>query len=204
MANSDTPTIPPQEEGKQADIIEMIKAPDVQEAKLLFLQARERLFDIVHWGDISDGLSASFVLTNKQGTPRDGFPAKGDHIRINIPGPGSSAGEGYDWVRVEMIEDKRLPESDEEWSAMKVRPSEDPLKQEGVAHFFESGATSSFIVKRSGMTITAEVHGRNEKPNTESKKLTDKIRNALVGTAATSGIAKIQWQKLAKGLLKIK
>ena len=204
MASRKTPTLPPQEEGKQADIVETVNAPDVQEAKLQFLQARERLFNIVHWSDISEGLSASFVLTNKQGTPRDGFPAKGDHIRIDIPGPGSSAGGGYDWVRVEMIEDKRMPEADEEWSIIKVRPSEDPLKSEGVAHFFDSGATSSFIVKRKGMTITAEVHGRNEKPNTENKKLTDKIRNILVGTAATTGIAGIQWQKLVKGLLKIK
>ena len=86
---------------------------------------------------------------------------------------------------------------------MKVRPSEDPVKKEGVAHFLQNQATSSFIVKRKDTIVTAEVHGRNEKPNTSAKKVTDKIRNALVGTAATTGISKIQWQKLVKGILDI-
>lgn len=204
MTIPDSHAIPSQDDGSQADIIETIKASDPQEAKLLFLKARERLFDIAHWADISEGLSASFALTDKNGKSKDGFPEAGDHIRIDIPGPGSSAGEGYDWVSVEMVEDKRVSETDWEWSTIKVRPSEDPLKKEGVAHFFESRATSSFIVKREDTIVSAEVHGRNEKPNKESKKITDKIRNTVTGTLATAGLAKIQWQKLVKGLLNIR
>ena len=195
-------SIPPQREGVQADIIEMEIASDPQEAKLLFLKARERLFDIAHWGDISEGLSASFLLTDASGIRKEDFPEPGDHIRINIPGPGSEAGKGYDWVRVELVEDKRSGATDEEWSVMKVRPSEDPTNREGVAHFLENQATSSFVIRRKDNTVSAEVHGRNEKPNTSAKKITDKIRNALVGTAAAAGVGKIQWQKLAKGLLK--
>ena len=195
-------SIPPQREGVQADIIEMEIASDPQEAKLLFLKARERLFDIEHWGDISEGLSASFLLTDASGIRKEDFPEPGDHIRINIPGPGSEAGKGYDWVRVELVEDKRSAATDEEWSVMKVRPSEDPTNREGVAHFLENQATSSFVIRRKDNTVSAEVHGRNEKPNTSAKKITDKIRNALVGTAAAAGVGKIQWQKLAKGLLK--
>lgn len=195
-------SIPPQREGVQADIIEMEIASDPQEAKLLFLKARERLFDIAHWEAISEGLSASFLLTDASGIRKEDFPEPGDHIRINIPGPGSEAGKGYDWVRVELVEDKRSGATDEEWSVMKVRPSEDPTNREGVAHFLENQATSSFVIRRKDNTVSAEVHGRNEKPNTGAKKLTDKIRNALVGTAAAAGVGKIQWQKLAKGLLK--
>ena len=195
-------SIPPQREGVQADIIEMEIASDPQEAKLLFLKARERLFDIAHWGDISEGLSASFLLTDASGIRKEDFPEPGDHIRINIPGPGSEAGKGYDWVRVELVEDKRSGATDEEWSVMKVRPSEDPTNREGVAHFLENQATSSFVIRRKDNTVSAEVHGRNEKPNTGAKKITDKIRNALVGTAAAAGVGKIQWQNLAKGLLK--
>src|SRR5687768_18515305 len=107
MANPNTRTIPSQEEGTQADIIETIKASDPQEAKLLFLKARERLFDVARWGNISEGISASFVLTDNNGKSKDGFPETGDHIRIDIPGPGSSAGEGYDWVKVEMRSEER-------------------------------------------------------------------------------------------------
>lgn len=204
MTDTRTPAIPPQEEGNQADIIESIKASDKKEAHRIFLQVRERLFNINRWSDISEGLSASFVLMDKYGNPKQGMPVPGDHFRIDIPGPGSSAGKGYDWVRVELVEDHKEQTGDTESAIIKVRPSEDPVKQEGVAHFFEPDATSSFIVKRESNIISAEVHGRNEKPNTENEKLPDKIRNAVIGTAAAAGIGNIQWQKLVKGLLNIR
>ncbi|HKO78739.1 MAG TPA: hypothetical protein VJU78_00015 [Chitinophagaceae bacterium] len=193
--------MPPQQEGKRADIVEKIKASNPEEAKHLFLQSKKRLLDVNHWSDISEGISASFVLTDQYGKQKRGIPEAGDHFRIDIPGPGSSAGRGYDWVRVEMVEDHSDPATDCEWTVIKVRPSEDPSQKEGVAHFFEEKATSSFIVKRENDSISAEVHGRNEKPNTEAEKLPDKIRNAVIGAGALAGFAKIQWEKLVKGLL---
>ena len=107
-------SVPPQQEGIKADIIEMRTAADVQEAKLLFLHARERLYDVTRWGDISEGISATFTLTDSSGELKDDFPTPGDHIRIDIPGPGSTAGDGFDWVKVELVEDKRQPDADEE------------------------------------------------------------------------------------------
>jgi protein involved in polysaccharide export with SLBB domain len=203
MANLNSQAIPPQEEGKQVDITETIKASGRDEAKFLFQQARNRLFDIANWSNISEGISASFILTDQYGKPKQANPAPGDHFRIDIPGPGSSSGEGYDWVRVEIVEDNSAPGSNTEWVLIKVRPSADPAKHEGIAHFLQEQASSSFVVKREGNLITAGVHGRNEKPNTETKNLADKIRNSLIGTVAVAGVATIQWQKLVKGLLKI-
>ena len=199
MNISNSQALPPQQEGGQADIVETVRASDSPEARRFFVQAKARLFDIANWGNISEGITASFTLTDKYGSIKAGLPKVGDHIRINIPGPGSLAGEGYDWVRIEIVEE--MGEQDWEFCFIKVRPSEDPAKKEGTAHFFESQATSTFIIRREGTLLVAEIHGRNEKPNTSSKWLTDNIRNLLVSTAATSGLAKIQWQKLAKGLL---
>jgi hypothetical protein len=201
MVIENSQAIPPQEEGKQVDIVETIKASNKEEAKLIFRQARQRLFDISTWSQISEGISALFLLTDQHGKEKQGMPARGDHVRIDIPGPGASAGEGYDWVRVEMIDDNPAPEDKTEWTIIKVRPSENPATKEGVAHFFDEDATSSFIVKREDDLISAEVHGRNEKPNTSAENLPDKIRNAVVGIGAVAGFAKIQWQKLVKGLL---
>lgn len=201
MASLNSQAIPQQQEGKQVDITETIKAIGSDEAKHLFLQGRSRLFDVANWSNFSKGISASFILTDKYGKPKQGIPVADDHFRIDIPGPGVSAGEGYDWVRVELVEDNMDPDSDTEHALIKVRPSADPAKQEGVAHFLDEHATSSFIVRRDGNLITAGVHGRNEKPNTEAKKITDKLRNTVIGTLAVVGIAAIQWQKLVKGLL---
>ena len=201
MVIENSQAIPPQEEGKQVDIVETIKASNNEEAKLIFRQARQRLFDISNWSQISEGISASFLLIDQYGKEKQGMPAKGDYFRIDIPGPGASAGEGYDWVSVEMIDDHPAPDNKTEWAIIKVRPSEDPATKEGVAHFFDDEATSSFVVKREDDLISAEVHGRNEKPNTSAENLPDKIRNAVVGIGAVAGFAKIQWQKLVKGLL---
>ena len=195
--------IPPQEEGQQVDIVETVKASNEEEAKLLFLQARERLLDINHWSVISEGISASFVLTDEHGKPKQGIPVAGDHFRIDIPGPGTLLGEGYDWVKVEMIDDNSAAEGKTEWTIIKVRPSEDPAIKKGVAHFLGEEATSSFIIRRKNDLILAEVHGRNEKPNTENESLTDAIRNAVVSRGAQAGLSKVQWEKLVKGILNI-
>ncbi len=83
-----------------------------------------------------------------------------------------------------------------------MRPSSSPTNSdEDVAHFFSDDATSNFIVRRKQLTLTAGVYGRNEVPNTETKKLVDKARNALVGVPAAAGFAKLQWKKLVDGLL---
>ncbi len=199
MDISGSQAVPPQQEGGRADIVETLRASNIQEAKLFFVQVKDRLFDIANWGNISSGISASFALTDKDGNIKFRLPHAGDHIRINIPGPGTIGGEGYDWVRIEIVE--QISEPDWEFCFIKVRPSEDPAEKEGTAHFFESQATSTFIIRREGTLLIAEIHGRNEKPNTGSKWLADIVRNLVVGTAATGGLAKIQWQKLAKGLL---
>ena len=156
MVISDSKFVPPQHEGGKADIIESITVSDNLQAKRLFVKVRHRLFDISGWGDISEGISASFQLADKNGNIRNGLPRVGDHIRIDVPGPGSLAGNGYDWVRIELVQEESG--TDRDFVIIKVRPSSDPKKQEGTAHFFDSSATSSFLIKREGRHIAAEIH----------------------------------------------
>jgi hypothetical protein len=194
---------PAQETGGSSDVIEKTTATGIAEAKKLFGTVKQRLLDINHWGSISEGISASFDLTDALGAPKEGLPIAGDHLRINIPGPGLKAGEGYDWVRIEKLQEQRS--ETEDVFMMQVRPSANPSPATGeeIAHFFDEKATSSFIVRRHHETVSAEVHGRNEEPNTSNEKLTDKIRNAVVGISAMAGFSAIQWKKLVKGLLEL-
>jgi len=84
-----------------------------------------------------------------------------------------------------------------------VRPATNPKNErKDIAHFFSEASTSSFIVKRDGNKITAAVYGRNEKPNTNTEKVTDKIRNAAIAAGAISGLSKLQWKSLVNGLVK--
>lgn len=194
--------VPEQETGIQSDTVETIELRDAESAKKFFISLRQCMLDVNNWQKYSDGMSSSFELMNPLGRPKRFAPEIGDHFRISIPAPGSNAGDGYDWVRVEKMEDQRSEEED--IFMMQVRPSPNPhtpYSDEEVAHFFNDTATSSFIVRRSGNTVSAEVHGRNEKPNTSSEAVADKIRNTLVGLGAIAGFSKIQWKNLVKGLI---
>jgi hypothetical protein len=158
--------------------------------------------NVNHWHEYSGPVTATFRLTDANGKEVDRTAEKGDYFKIKVPAPGPSAGDGYDWVRIEAVEDKSNPEGVAEVIAIRVRPAPNPDgKGENVAHFFKDSATSSFVVQRTGNEVKATVHGRNEIPNTETSNIVDKIRNAVVGTTAIAGIANVQWNNLVKGLI---
>jgi hypothetical protein len=163
--------------------------------------ARERLMQPNQWHDHAGQATADFQLTDHEGNPVSRIIEKGDHFRIDIPAPGSSTGDGYDWVQVEEIEEGHG--EDGIFTAIRVRPATNPQNnKDDVAHFFTDDATSSFIVKLKGEKVIAGVYGRNEKPNIEADALLDKARNTAVAAGAISGFAKLQWKSLVDGLLK--
>ena len=197
--------VPPQHVGKKLDTENEVNAPSEEEAKGLFQLATQRLLNVNEWDKICGPLSSVFRLTDNGGALKEGQPTPGDHFRIDVPGPGSKTGEGYDWVRVEAIDDHRNPNADSESVTIKVRPATNPRNSNNdTAHFLSEEATSSFRVAREGRVVRAEVHGRNEVPNTDAEKPIDKVRNAVVGTGAVAGMSNPQWKSLVNGLLEKK
>jgi hypothetical protein len=193
---SEKEMIPPQHEGGQSNTESKKEFSSEQEAINFFHQVKKKLVNVNQWHHYAGKLTADFTLTDDKGNPVNRTVEKHDHFRIDIPGPGSATGDGYDWVQVEEIA--------EEGNALtiRVRPATNPTNEkQDVAHFFSDDATSSFIVRRDGNTVIAGVYGRNEKPNTEAEKAKDKIRNAAVATGAITGFAKLQWKTLVDGLL---
>ena len=204
MENKDD-MIPPQHVGKKLDTENEVNAPSEEEAKRLFQLAATRLLNVNQWDKVCGPLSSVFKLTDGQGTVKEGDPTQGDYFRIDVPGPGSSTGEGYDWVRVEAIDDQRNPEANSESLTVRVRPASNPRNDNNdTAHFLADEATSSFRIARDGKTVRAEVHGRNEVSNTKAEKPIDKVRNAVVGTGAVAGMSNPQWKSLVTGLLEQK
>ena len=194
--------IPEQKEGGQTDTDYSKTTNGLTEAHELFLACRERLLNINDWGKIAGALSAEFKLTDAAGNLVSEKPKVGYYIKIDIPGPGTKAGQGYDWVRIESIEEDIKADAPGESILIRVRPAENPKNaQQDVAHFFNSQASSSFTVHREGNTVTAGVHGRNEVPNTQTESLLDKTRNSAVAVAAIIGFNAPQWKSLVKGLL---
>lgn len=196
VMNDLTPT---QHTGKAVDARSTKELSTSEDAKVFYITVREKLRNVKQWSEISG--MASFQLTDSQGNEIDDrAPLKGDHIKISIPGPGNAAGGGFDWVRVEEIELNENEDSEE--FAFRVRPAHNPIRGDGeTAHFYSSDATSSFVVKRTGTMVSAEVHDRNTKTNEESISPVDMLRNKVTGLIALLAFSKIQWQSLTDGLV---
>lgn len=190
--------IPAQYLGSKMDVSEKLVTTNEAEAFAWFRKASERLLDVNSWGSFA-GLS-EFQLTDASEERIFRAAQEKDYIRIDIPGPGTKAGKGYDWVRIEEIRSVETP--DEQILAMTVRPSAHPASEDNIpAHFLGHNATSTFVVKRKGLEIFVEEHGRNEIINTKQTNLSDNARNFAVGLAAKLGLSYPQWNALVKGIL---
>ncbi|HYE56404.1 MAG TPA: hypothetical protein VD996_16255 [Chitinophagaceae bacterium] len=202
MAELKDQMIPPQEEGTETNTEQSKELDTPAQAKEFYLLVKQRLLNVNDWEKLCGAGSADFTLTDQQGTEADRAAQQHDHFRIDIPGPGTVTGQGYDWVRIESIEEVSSQEDDTECITIRVRPATNPKGGgDDVAHFFTDDATSNFMVCRRGRTVTAGVYGRNEKPNTDAEKAVDKARNTMVALSAIAGISKLQWKSLVNGLI---
>lgn len=194
------PLVPENVKGKSVDLEESVLEKNTENAENTFNRACTRLLNPPIWHELAGTFSAEFELNDEGAKYPERLAGVNDYFKITIPGPGNNAGDGYDWVKVEAIEENTLPGAEASF-AMRVRASPSPSHAEkGTAHFFKEDATSTFIVRRTGNEITVSYHGRNELPNTEGD-LTDKIRNTIVASGAALGLSELHWKALLKGLL---
>lgn len=195
-----TMQVPEQTAGSEMDAVEKVYCPSVAEAKEFYHTVKRRLTDINAWAAMARLPMSSFKLFDYAGRAIERNAGEGDFIRIDIPGPGTRTGHGYDWVIIEALVEET--EKGAEAISMRVRPAAHPLgEDERVAHFLKSCATSTFQVKRLGNCVSAEEHGRNEVANLDTGHIFDNIRNAIVGAGAKIGFSYPQWKTLVVGLL---
>ncbi len=199
MQSIDNYMIPENHTGKAVDIEHSRTEESVGEAIKVFSIIKSSFLRPGKWQSIAGKATAGFEIDSPVG--KGGELKEGDFIKIDIPGPGSSTGEGYDWVRAEKVLKNAIDAADES-IVIQVRACTDPhTKGEDVAHFFSNEATSSFILKREGQKIVASYHGRNERPNTATEKITDTVRNVVVAAGAMVGLSEVQWESLIKGFV---
>jgi hypothetical protein len=194
------PIVPKQRTGKAIDATGSLSLKDENEAKAFFSVVKNRLQNVNEWADLSGNLSATFQLVDADGMEVRRNLQQGDYFKIDIPGPGSKTGDGYDWVLIEEVENESI--SDSESFSFRVRPTGNPQnKNNDIAHFYSQESTSTFTVSRKGCNVEAAIRDRNTKPNTTANSPVDKIRDSVVGTIGVLSFSKIQWQNLVDGLL---
>ena len=194
--------IPLQEKGKQYDTIASVICDNAVLADNTYKKARKKLLAINSWGKTGSSiLQTDFFLCDAHGNEVDRTPEVSDHIKIDLLGPGSKSGDGFDWVQIEEIFDNEN-DSHGTLTSIKVRPAVCPTNDsKAIAHFFDEDATSTFIVSKKENEVVAEIHGRNEEPNKINTPVVDKVRNALVATFAKVKFSDIQWKSLCEGFL---
>jgi hypothetical protein len=197
-----TGIIPVNSVGKENDLSFSRTAESNEKAIDCFKRAYKRLLNPPIWHELAGTLTAEFRLVNSSGKEAERLASVGDLFMIDLPGPGTKAGSGYDWVKVVSIVDETNENAEDEMFAMKLQPAPNPATASNeTAHFFQAGASSTFIVTRKGLTVSASYHGRNEVPNTGTESAMDNIRNTIVATGAAIGLSEAQWSALCKGFL---
>lgn len=189
-------TIPEQHSGNKHDAVESKECHSMEDALTCYSYAVKRLKNIHTWGDLVKDMDA--VHYDNSASQTKSSPVVGNYIRNILPGPGNPDGDGHDWVKIQEVHES----PDQIEYSMMVKPCQNPLNSETkTAHFYDDRATNTFIVRREGTTVFAEVHGRNENPNISDASLKGKARNALVGLGGMIGLGKKHWEYFAKRLL---
>ncbi|MEO5946737.1 MAG: hypothetical protein ABIP79_07960 [Chitinophagaceae bacterium] len=195
--------IPENITGKALDLEDSITENTIEDACKTFKRATTRLLNPPVWHQLGGSLSASFELASiAENHSTERLAKRGDYLRIDIPGPSSSVGDNFDWVKVDAIYETGTEQEDEQNFGIKLMVSANPDKlAEGVAHFFKEGASSTFIIQRTGTKVKAFYHGRNERTNDKTGNFTDKIRNAIIAGSAIAVLSNMQWKSFIRNLL---
>lgn len=175
---------------------------DAESAFESFKVLKDRFLTINYWLDYADDLGADFKLYDKQGNLKKTLPEIGDFIRIDIPGPGSREGEGFDWVEIIDFQHNQSENNEIlEQLLLKAQPSVKPGKSnKKIAHFYHAEASSTFIISRGIDYIKFGIYGRNESPNFDAELL-DTLRNFWIAFGGMFGLSKIQWKHLVDKLV---
>ena len=159
-----TGIVPAQFTGKEIEVESSVILKDENDTMLFYDAVKERLLYVNNWHKVAGIISAKFQPTDTSGNEVNQNLQQGDYLKIDIPGSGSSEGDGYDWVCVEDV--KEVAEGDIQAVGFRVRPSQNPFREKNeTAHFYSQKATSNFVLTWEGTKITTQIIDRNIKPN---------------------------------------
>jgi len=193
--------IPRQIKGGSHDTVSMFCANTVEGAKEYYRKLEARFKSINEWHALSDKVKTKFTLFDGKTNKPTNSLEEGNLVRIEVPGIGNPSGGGYDWTEIIDIrtngEERSLP-----FFSMTLKPCSAPGDtNETIAHFYSEASTNTFVIRRVGACIYAEVHGRNETENTSEVPVLDTVRNKVVAIGGMLGLGEMNWQGFTMALL---
>ncbi|GEQ85882.1 hypothetical protein ULMS_13900 [Patiriisocius marinistellae] len=195
------PDFPKQKKGDFHEIVSMKTSPNISIAKSNYSELYKRLKAINNWESFSDKVKASFYLVDAKTLKITTTFKTGNFVKIDIPGPGNPSGNGFDWTDIINVQESK-ENDDYPFLTFTLKPCKSPENSKDVvAHFFDDESTNTFVVRRMGTYLFAEVHGRNQQKNIKDIPLKDTIRNAAILMGNTIGLAGLNWLGLTDALL---
>lgn len=94
----------------------------------IFDTACVRLLDPGHRAALAGNEKEIFVLFDQHGENPNRLLQVGEFLRVDLPGPGTSVGEGFDWMQVTKLDKQRNEDGTEEFLVITMHPSHPPKK----------------------------------------------------------------------------
>lgn len=172
-----------------------IKIPDFDDAREMFLLAKDRLLDINDWNSLISDTNYNITLTDKSGQKRQRNAKVGD--LINISAKNSKGNTSEMWVLLTAIQYDFFPDIRSESISLLLEMTFSPSGA-GVQPTPESVET--ILIKREGYIITAHCNAGNELPDVDAETPGDRI-NTDIDLHPVLSIPKAQLQQLLQGFL---
>jgi hypothetical protein len=189
--------------GNQTDMIELIRLANEKDAEQLYNAAKLRLLNMWNWSNLAEGPSSEFELTDSNGNPVNRPAVCGDKFKIDLRSEALFGGY-KGWVEIVYIQDEFDPFENIAVTSVKVVPTLDPKNEVTKAgNFYTNDASSTFVVRRIGQVVSAEIYGRNEVVANKGMQFLNALRHFVGTIAAKLGFPMSEWKRLAKGLLGI-
>lgn len=172
--------VPEHNEGTETDIIHSLSAETTDDAEDLFVDIKDRLLNVTHWGKYAGLEEVSFGLADSSGHKVKRHARRGDHVLLTTA---NTAHSQYDWLTIEALEYDDYPDTSMETFAMRLRPSTQPGQGDSNK---KSADTTTIVVLRNQHELSAIYHGRN---------------HAAGNGDMWQGISTEGWGELVKGML---
>ena len=163
---------------KSSSISEILLEND-SNAKEIFRNLKQNLYNEEHWNLIKDKEQCHFQLCNQNGVEKTGKIENGDVIRICVTDENQKM-TCYDWFQIRDLEETNFP--DEQIISFHLSPMmSSQLVNERKNRSKKRLAINSFSIRRLRNKIITEIEETNEMINLETVNFYHKIRNLFLG-----------------------
>ncbi len=173
------------------------EATDIDDAKDIFLLAKDRLLDVNDWGLLLRNSDLNINLTDSKGRKAHRDARVADKVQISTLQNGTSSDM---WTEISRIQYDYFPDIDCETISMLLSVTSSPSGN-GVEYYNKNKeAMETILIKRSGQTVIAHCNAGNELPEITDTDPDAHINNAI-DRHPVLNIPKEELQQLLQNLI---